>query len=103
MLSQDLSKLSEAELVLLVEQQREEIKKLHRRAIDAEYMSWAYKNMLGPIALELVNKWQEMGITRFHASWGPDAFTTLDGEGRAKFLLDVYNQIQDSREEAEDI
>lgn len=90
------------ELRALVETQKEEIKKLSRIATDHRYMKEAYREMLGPIGLEVAKAWDKRGVTRQHTSWGPDAFTTLDGEGRAKVLLDTYNAIEEKRLEIVD-
>lgn len=44
-------------------------------------------DLLGPIAKELMDRHKKNGLVGAHVSWGPDAFTKLDGEGRAAILL----------------
>lgn len=75
-----------------------EIKRLTRVATDRQYMMLAYTSMLGPIGLEVVSEWDKKGVTRFHASWGPDA-VNLSGEERAKVLLDAHNQVESDNSE----
>ncbi len=69
---------------------KKEIKSLKRRAADLSYMNLALRNMLGPYAQELVKTWDEKGVKRFHAFWGPGA-NELTGEERAKTILDFSN------------
>jgi hypothetical protein len=63
--------------------------KVNRIATDRQYMMHAYKIMLGPIATELVKKWEDRGVLRQHTSWGPKA-DKLTGEERAQVLLDAF-------------
>jgi len=65
-----------------------EVKRLNRLATDRSYMMGAYKAMLGPIAIKVVQSWDKNGVTRQHTSWGPEAHL-LTGEERAQVLLDV--------------
>jgi hypothetical protein len=66
----------------------EKLKRVNRIATDKEYMLHAYRSMLGPKALELVELWESKGVTRQHTFWGPDAHK-LTGEERAQELLKV--------------
>jgi len=70
----------------------ERINKLCRIATDRKYMMDAYRAMLGPVALKVVNVWDQNGVVRQHTSWGPDA-ANLTGEERAQILLDAESKI----------
>lgn len=70
-----------------IDEAQTEIKKQRHRATNAEYMAEAYRNMLGPNGLAVAKMWDEKGTTRVHYSWGPKAFTDMDGEARAAFIL----------------
>jgi len=65
-----------------------EIAKLRRIATDRRYMLDAYRAMLGPTALQVVQAWEEKGVTRQHTDWGPEA-NKLTGEERAAVLLSM--------------
>lgn len=65
-----------------------QIVKLNRLATDRMYMMHAYRNMLGPIALKVVEGWEDKGVTRIHYDWGPKALE-MSGEDRAQFILDL--------------
>ena len=69
-----------------------EIERLRRIACDRAYMLQAYRNMLGPKALEVVAAWERKGVTRQHTSWGAEAHS-LSGEERAQILLDVESSV----------
>lgn len=81
-----------AELEKKIEEQDREIKRLARIATDRRYMMDAYKAMLGPIALQLSNQWEDKGVLRQHTYWGPEA-ASLSGEERAKALLDAESAV----------
>lgn len=68
---------------------REQVKRLSRTATDRSYMLNAYREMLGPVALQVVDRWESMGVTRQHTSWGPEAHK-LSGEEGAQVLLDAF-------------
>lgn len=65
-----------------------ELDKANRLATDRLYMMQAYKNMLGPVGLQVVNMWREKGVKRVHFDWGPQA-SLMTGEERAQFILDM--------------
>lgn len=68
---------------------RDRVKRLNTQLNDADYMKYAYYNMLGPKGREVVKMLEEKRVSRVHFDWGPDAFKDFDGEGRAQFILDV--------------
>ena len=84
----DRATTAEAE-VKRIREELDALKQVRRLAADAAYMLQAYRNMLGPVALDLVKKWEADGVTRFHCWWGPDA-TEMSGEERAQVLLNNY-------------
>lgn len=65
-----------------------EIKRLRRIAGDRLYMMEAYKWMLGPNGLKVVDGWERKGVLRQHTYWGPDAHKQT-GEERAATLLGI--------------
>jgi len=70
----------------------ERIAELRRMAADRAYMMQAYRNMLGPKALDVAEMWDRKGVFRQHTTWGPEAIA-LTGEERAQVLLDVESAI----------
>lgn len=66
--------------------------KLNRKATDRLYMMHAYRSLVGPIALKLIERWEAKGVQRIHHDWGPDA-ATLTGEERAQILTDTEDQV----------
>ena len=73
-----------------------QLKKETHRANDGEYFKLAYRNMLGPVGLQVVKMWETKGVTRVHFDWGPDAHK-LTGEERAKVILEVEDSINEER------
>lgn len=69
---------------------RGRVARLSKTAVDRSYMLNAYREMLGPIALQVADGWESMGVTRQHTSWGPEAHK-MTGEERAKVLLDAFS------------
>jgi len=66
------------------------VKRLNTLATDRMYMMQAYKNMLGPKALAVVNAWEAKGVRRVHYDWGPEAFAEgKTGEDRAQWIAEV--------------
>lgn len=65
-----------------------EVKRLRTLATDRRYMMDAYRAMLGPKGLAVVERWEKNGVTRQHTYWGPDA-ANLTGEERAQVLIDA--------------
>lgn len=61
--------------------------KARRCATDRQYMVDALVQMLGPTGLQVWQRWQERGVQRVHAGWGPDA-ASMAGEERAQVLLE---------------
>lgn len=66
----------------------ETIRDCRRTAGDQRYMLEAYRQMLGPKGLEVVEHWTAKKMKRVHRSWEPDAWS-LTGEERAQLLLDL--------------
>lgn len=79
-----------------------ENKRLSRLATDRLYMMEAYKAMLGPAGLQVVKTWEEMGVTRQHTSWGPEAHK-LTGEERAQAILEMQDALSKAQECHDDI
>ena len=68
------------------EKAEERLKKQVTRATNAEYMGWAYRNMLGEKGREVAAMWDAKGVKRVHFDWGPEA-GNLTGEQRAEQIL----------------
>lgn len=72
-----------------------------REISNLTYMIQAYRNMLGPTALKVVEMWEKNNVKRVHFDWSAEAMKKT-GEERAQHILDFYEALEKHSREVKD-